>query len=61
MENVLHGDVEANVIDPLVTGGDDELSLYMLIGWTPPPLGFFKLNMDGSALGNPRVFHVLEI
>jgi hypothetical protein len=24
-----------------------------LLGWTPPPLGFFKLNTDGSAQGNP--------
>jgi ribonuclease HI len=24
-----------------------------LISWKPPPLGFLKLNTDGSALGNP--------
>ena len=23
------------------------------IGWKPPPLGFYKLNTDGSAKGNP--------
>uniref|UniRef100_A0A2N9G7T7 RNase H type-1 domain-containing protein n=1 Tax=Fagus sylvatica TaxID=28930 RepID=A0A2N9G7T7_FAGSY len=25
----------------------------LLIGWSPPPTGFVKLNSDGSALGNP--------
>jgi hypothetical protein len=24
-----------------------------LIGWLPPPLGFMKMNTDGSVLGNP--------
>ena len=25
------------------------------VKWTPPPLGWFKLNMDGSSLGNPEL------
>jgi ribonuclease HI len=25
----------------------------ILVKWTPPPLGWFKLNTDGSSLGNP--------
>ena len=25
----------------------------LLIGWSPPPTGFVKLNSDGSAFGNP--------
>jgi ribonuclease HI len=29
------------------------LLLALLVGWIPPPSGFFKLNMDGSTLGNP--------
>ena len=26
----------------------------VLIGWTPPPFGFVKLNSDGSTFGNLR-------
>ena len=25
----------------------------LYVGWNPPPFGFFKLNTDGSARGNP--------
>ena len=31
------------------------------IGWTPPPFGFFKLNTDGSALGNPGIASVGDL
>ena len=29
------------------------ISNLLSIGWKPPPLGFYKLNTDGSAEGNP--------
>jgi hypothetical protein len=31
------------------------------IGWTPPPFGFFKLNTDGSALGNLGIASVGDL
>ncbi len=32
-----------------------KLKSHIPVKWTPPPLGWFKLNTDGSSLGNPRL------
>jgi ribonuclease HI len=57
---------DASFADPLATTISFTSEYYYLIGsyskvklripipvkWTPPPLGWFKLNIDGSSLGN---------
>ena len=58
---------DASFVDPIATTISFASEFYYLIGnyskdklrvpipvkWTPPPLGWFKLNTDGSFLGNP--------
>jgi hypothetical protein len=59
----------ASFPDPIATTISFASEFYYLIGsyskvkkripipvkWTPPPLGWFKLNTDGSSLGNPEL------
>jgi hypothetical protein len=60
-------DPGASFSDPIATTISFALEFYYLIGsyskvkirtpipvkWNPPPVGWFKLNTDGSSLGNP--------